>query len=342
MANRGLWYSSIIIILILGLTTIWSTVPELFWTQVIFICLGIFLAEIVRRLDVRLLFSFSNFLYISIIVLLVFTLLWGQNIRGSNRWLVLGSFRLQPSELAKPFLALFFANFISSFKLNRLKSLIIYLLLAALPIFLVKIKPDLGSALVLIVLVLAPLFYSDLSKKYFLVFPSVFLLSLPFLPKLLHSYQLERVQSFLDPYHDPKGSGYNVIQSVIAIGSGGFVGKGVRLGTQSHLNFLPERHTDFIYASFSEEFGFLGQVILLVAYYIFLQGLISLASSLRQDKQLYYLTLAIFSIFSFQIIINIGMNLGIMPVTGITLPLFSYGGSSILALGIILGNARTT
>lgn len=337
MTNRGVWYASIIVILSLGLTTIWSTVPELFWTQVIFVCLGIFLAQLVRRLDVRLLFSFSTAFYLISLVLLIATYYFGQNIRGSSRWLVLGGFRLQSSELAKPLLAIFFANFASNFKLNKIKNIFIYLLLALVPIYLVKIQPDLGSALVLSVLVIAPLFYSDLPRKYLIVIPILLMVTLPLLPKLLHSYQFERLESFLDPYHDPKGSGYNVIQSVIAIGSGGLIGKGVRLGTQSHLNFLPERHTDFIFASFSEEFGFLGQIILFIAYFVFLKGFISLAISLRDSKQLYYLTLGILSIFFFQIVVNIGMNLGIMPVTGITLPLFSYGGSSILALGIILG-----
>jgi len=337
MINRGIWYASIIVILSLGLTTIWSTVPELFWIQSIFICLGILLALLISRLDIRLLFSFSVPFYLLAIILLIVTLIYGQNIRGASRWLVLGDFRLQTSELAKPFLAIFFTDFISKYKLNKIKNIFIYFLLAAVPVYLIKVQPDLGSSLVLTFLVIAPLFYSDLPRKYFIIFPFILLLTLPFLPKLLHTYQLERLQSFFDPYHDPKGAGYNVIQSVIAVGSGGVIGKGVRLGTQSHLNFLPERHTDFIYASFAEEFGFFGQAILLTAYFIFLKGLISIAGSLRNDKPLFYLTLCIFSIFSFQIIVNIGMNLGLMPVTGITLPLFSYGGSSLLALGIILG-----
>lgn len=337
MINRGTWYASIIVILSLGLTTIWSTVPELFWIQSIFICLGFLLAFLISRFDIRILFSFSVPFYLLSIILLIVTLVYGQNIRGASRWLVLGDFRLQTSELAKPFLAIFFANFISNYKLNKVKNLLIYLLLAAIPVYLVKVQPDLGSSMVLAVLIIAPLFYSDLPRKYFLILPLILLLTLPLLPKLLHSYQLERVKSFLDPYHDPQGSGYNVIQSVIAVGSGGIIGKGVRLGTQSHLNFLPERHTDFIYASFAEEFGFLGQVILLSAYFIFLKGLVSIADSLRRDKPLFYLTLGILSVFSFQIVVNIGMNLGLMPVTGITLPLFSYGGSSLLALGIILG-----
>ena len=301
MINRGTWYASIIVILSLGLTTIWSTVPELFWTQFIFVCLGLLLAFLLSRIDVRFLLSFSTPLYILTIILLVATLIYGQNIRGASRWLVLGDIRLQSSELAKPFLALFFANFISNHKLNKIKNIFLYFLLVFIPIYLVKIQPDLGSALVLAVLGIAPLLYSDLPRKFFLILPLIILLTLPFLPKLLHSYQLERIQSFLDPYHDPKGSGYNVIQSVIAIGSGGIIGKGVRLGTQSHLNFLPERHTDFIYASYSEEFGFLGQLIILTAYYVFLRGFISIANSLRSDKPLFYLTLGIFSIFLFQV-----------------------------------------
>ena len=165
----------------------------------------------------------------------------------------------------------------------------------------------------------------------------MFITTLPFLSNFLHSYQLERIKSFIDPYHDPKGSGYNVIQSVIAIGSGGLIGKGVRLGTQSHLNFLPERHTDFIFASFSEEFGFLGITILLSAYLVILRLFIHLCTRLRHDPFLFHLSLSIFTVFGFQIVVNVGMNLGLLPVTGITLPMFSYGGSSMLTFLILLG-----
>lgn len=337
MGNRLSLSLSLVVILLLGLTTIWSTVPSLFWIQFVFICLGILVAIVLRKIDPGILAGISWPIYILSIFLLLITLVIGQNIRGSSRWLVLGPFNLQPSEIAKPLLAIFFADYIARNRLKSLVSTLIYLILALIPIYLIKIQPDLGSALVIAVLALSHLFYSDFPRKYLIILPILFIVVLPFLSSFLHSYQLERIQSFIDPYHDPRGSGYNVIQSVIAVGSGGLIGKGVRLGTQSHLNFLPERHTDFVFASFSEEFGFLGIIILLFAYFVVLKFFLHLCSSLRHDPFLFHLSLSIFTIFCFQVVVNIGMNLGLLPVTGITLPMFSYGGSSMLTFFILLG-----
>lgn len=337
MGNRLSLSLSLVVILLLGLTTIWSTVPSLFWIQFMFICLGVLIAVTLRKIDPRILAGFSWPMYIMTILLLLATLFFGQNIRGSSRWLVIGPLNLQPSELAKPFLAIFFADYIARNSLKTITSTITFLILASLPIYLIKIQPDLGSALVIAALALSHLFYSDFTRKYLVILPIAFIITLPFLSNFLHSYQLERLKSFVDPYHDPKGSGYNVIQSVIAIGSGGLIGKGVRLGTQSHLNFLPERHTDFIFASFSEEFGFLGIAILLSAYLIVLRLFVHLCTSLRHDPFLFHLSLSIFTVFGFQIVVNVGMNLGLLPVTGITLPMFSYGGSSMLTFFTLLG-----
>ena len=203
-------------------------------------------------------------------------------------------------------------------------------------VILVGIQPDLGSALALIFLPLALLVASGQIRKL-LIIGAVFMgLIIPLESKLLKPYQRQRLETFINPYSDPKGAGYNVIQATIAVGSGKVFGKGVKLGTQSHLNFLPERHTDFIFASFVEEFGLVGSTVLFLSYAILFGYCLRGLKNLRDNRQK-MLSLSILLLIFFQFVVNVGMNLGIMPVTGITLPLFSYGGSSILALGIILG-----
>jgi rod shape determining protein RodA len=179
---------------------------------------------------------------------------------------------------------------------------------------------------------------SKVPKQYFLLLLLVSAVTIPLGLKVLKPYQRERLESFINPFSDPAGSGYNVIQSMIAVGSGQIMGKGVRQGTQSHLRFLPERHTDFAFASFSEEFGFVGVMILLGSFYVVLNWLLSLAKTSAPFNRL--AVLGYFWWIFGQLVINIGMNMGIMPVTGITLPLVSYGGSSLLSLFIGLGLVR--
>lgn len=327
---------SIGLLLCFGLTTIWSTVPDLFWVQVGFLAFGVFIAYIFFRLDLSIAFSLSTFLYIFSVILLVVTLLWGQSIRGATRWIGIGNNQLQTSEVVKPILALAYAGFLANHSLRKIKNLIGFSLIALVPVLLVRAQPDLGSALVLLVLAAFMGLFAGANLRYVGLFIVLSLLFLPMAPLFLKDYQLNRIEAFLNPYHDPKGRGYNVIQSVIAIGSGGLIGKGVRLGTQSHLNFLPERHTDFIFASFAEEFGLLGISLVLLAYYYLLNRLFEVSRALK-DRASRLLGIGILAIFMFQSLINIGMNLGIMPVTGITLPFFSYGGSSLLSFAALLG-----
>lgn len=333
--NKGPLIAALVLIEALSLTTIWSTVPSLFLSQLTFVLTGVILIYLIGKADLSIVFSLSWVLYFISIFLLLVTLIIGHNSRGSVRWIDLGFFNLQTSEIVKPFLAIVYADFLTRNKNMKWGKFIFFLCLSAFPVFLVLIQPDLGSALALVFLPVVLLSLTGQFKRILLLGAIFLVAAIPLESKLLKPYQRQRIETFINPYSDPKGAGYNVIQATIAVGSGGLIGKGVKLGTQSHLNFLPERHTDFIFASFAEEFGFLGITVLFLAYYAFLSGCLKGVSKLKDEYSL--LSLAIFLLFAFQIIVNIGMNLGIMPVTGITLPLFSYGGSSLLSFSILAG-----
>lgn len=334
--SKTLYVTALILVLVLGLVTIWSTTPELFFIQLAFVVAGIIIVFLLSRIDTGILFSLSTLLYILGIILLVLTMIVGRNIRGSVRWIDLGLFNLQTSEIVKPLMAIFYASYLSKNKLNKWFDLLKFLFLSFIPVVLVARQPDLGSALTFICLPLALLVFTGHYKKLLIIGTITLCLAVPLESVFLKPYQRQRLETFINPYKDPQGAGYNAIQATIAVGSGGLVGKGVRLGTQSHLNFLPERHTDFIFASFVEEFGLIGATFLLCAYFVIFRTSLNTGKLLR-DKQASLLSLAVFSIISFQTVVNIGMNLGVLPVTGITLPLFSYGGSSLLSFAILLG-----
>lgn len=334
--NKGLFIAALLLVLILGLVTIWSTAPDLFFTQFEFVIAGIIIVFLLSRIDTRTFFSISTGLYVVSILLLLLTMLIGKNIRGSVRWIDLGFFNLQTSEIIKPLLAIFFASYLTNKKLTKWKDILIFLFLAFIPVVMVAIQPDLGSALTLACLPLALLIFTGNIKKLIVIGAVALAVIIPIESLLLKPYQRQRLETFINPYKDPQGAGYNVIQATIAVGSGGVFGKGVKLGTQSHLNFLPERHTDFIFASFVEEFGLLGASFLLAAYFFIFKTCL-VTGKVLHDKRASLVSLSVFSIMAFQTIVNIGMNLGVMPVTGITLPLFSYGGSSLLSFAILLG-----
>lgn len=334
--NKGLFIAAVILVLVLGLITIWSTVPELFFTQLEFVIAGAIIVILLSKVDTRTFFSLGTALYIASIFLLIITMFIGKNIRGSVRWIDLGFFNLQTSEIAKPLLAIFYSSYLSRNKITNWFGILKFLFLSFIPVVLVAIQPDLGSALTLICLPLALLVFTGHLKKLLIIGVLFFAIAIPLESKVLKPYQRDRIATFINPYKDPTGTGYNVIQATIAVGSGGVFGKGVRLGTQSHLSFLPERHTDFIFASFVEEFGLLGASVLFSAYFLIFSTCLKMGKILK-DPKTSLLSLSVFTIFTFQTIVNIGMNLGVMPVTGITLPLFSYGGSSLLSFAILLG-----
>ena len=264
----------------------------------------------------------------------------GDPVRGSTRWIPIGTFQLQAGEFAKPLLVLAFAYFIKAMPPKTIKNILINTLLFAIPALLIFKQPDLGTALVISSIWVAQMFVGGISYYLIGLVLATALIFAEFLPNFLHDYQLKRLQTFIDPFSDPLGAGYNVIQSIVAVGSGGFLGKGLGGGTQSHLRFLPERHTDFIFASLSEELGMVGGILVLFSLGGLLYRILHLGTHTHSSSsRLIYL--GIFAYLFFQTFVNIGMNIGIAPVTGVTLPLISYGGSSVLATAITLGIASS-
>ena len=327
--------SIVFIIGVLGMALMWSLTPHLFFQQLSFFLLGFVFLFIFSQIDFRIYWNIRWLIYLGVIFFLLLTFILGEITRGSVRWIQLGPFTMQPSEIVKPFLLAFFAFWFADGQV-KFKRLIFGSALFLLPALLVFRQPDLGSTLVLIASLLGILLALEL--PFFIIFSGLglLILSLPVVWVFLAEYQKQRIFTFLNPNSDPLGSGYSIIQSVISIGSGELFGRGLGRGTQSHLDFLPERHTDFIFASFTEELGFAGAILVILLYLFLLWRIIQIAKRSKPG----YAQIFIFGVFAmllFQIFVNIGMNLGIVPVTGITLPFLSYGGSSILATMILLG-----
>lgn len=307
--------------------------------QLMFVALGTVFFLAAAFFDYRELSNRSRLIYILGIIFLVLVLFLARNIRGSARWIELGFFNFQPVEFFKVALIIALARFFAV-KRHEVKSgrvLFHSMVLVFIPIILVGLQPDLGSAMVLLAIWFGMLLVTRIRKSQIFALVGILLmLGGVAWYGLLHDYQRERVTTFLNPQADPQGSGYNVRQSVIAVGSGQFFGRGLGRGYQSHLRFLPERHTDFIFASFSEELGFVGAGLLIAAFAFLVWRIIRISLN-SADALGMYLAMGIALVLTFQIFINIGMNIGLMPVTGIPLPLMSYGGSSLLATMFLLG-----
>jgi len=309
-----------------------------FLRQLVFGILGMVILFGVSFLDYRHLGRFSTPIYFFTIILLLSALFFGETVRGTTGWLSFGFFRFQPVEGAKITLLLFLSRFIAlkRTELGEWVRIVASLLLSSVLVFLVLRQPDFGSALSLLVLWAGMIGVSGIRWKHILALILVGTALAAFGWFTLADYQRERIETFLHPESDPRGSGYNVIQSMVAIGSGGIFGKGVGFGSQSQLNFLPERHTDFIFAVVSEELGAVGAGAILLAYAVVLFRIYRIAVS-AEDNTGFLLGIGALSYFLFQILVNIGMNLGVFPVTGLPAPFLSYGGSSLLVSFFILG-----
>jgi rod shape determining protein RodA len=314
---------------------IYSIAPDRLYHQIGFFLAGFALYLIARKIGIDTLIGFSPIAYIILLLLLLLTLGLGITVKGSSRWLGFGFLRLQPSEWAKAILALFLPYLIGVDKINWQRVLLFFTLFGF--IFLtVFFQPDLGSSLALLIVFLTGFSLSKIKLRYKVSF-FIFLLCLaPMLFPLLKPYQKNRFIHFLNPYSDPSGAGYNVIQSVVAIGSGGFFGKGLGLGSQSQLHFLPEQQTDFIFASLVEELGFIGGAVVLIMYFWLFVVILNIYR-LQENNRNRMVTAGIFLVLLMQVVINVGMNMGILPVTGLPLPLISVGGNSILVTMFMLG-----
>jgi len=326
----------VLAIALIGLLAVNSTAPDLFWPQFVWFILGLGLFFLFSQINYRTYQRASWSFYLGSVIFLLITFIFGQVTRGTVRWIQIGNFNLQPSEIVKPFLILFFASFFSDEQENNLKKILKSLLFLFLPVVLIFLQPDLGSSLVVVFIWLGMVLAKGIKAKWLLFGGGFLAVFLPLAWHFLKDYQRQRIYTFLNPERDPLGSGFNVIQSMIAVGSGKIFGRGLGRGTQSQLRFLPERHTDFIFASLAEEIGFIGGMVLLGLFFFLLWRILTLARN-ATDHFAYFICLGVFSLLFIQIFINIGMNLGILPITGITLPLISYGGSSLLSTMVCLG-----
>lgn len=331
---------------VLSLTTLRSIVPDLLYKQAIAFFLAFVLFFMTAKLPFSLHLQISKWLYIALNFLLLALLIYGSVTRGISAWITLPlGFRFQPSQLAVPITALYLANYFAKEECFSWTLLVQTVAIIALPFFLILVEPDFGTALVFGLALCMFLFLNKLKWQQFIALLTLGIFSLIILwVVFFEDYQRSRVLSFLDSEASKQqistktetSSAYNARQALIAVGSGQFFGRGIGQGVQSHLRFLPERQTDFIFASFVEEWGFFGASFLLSLYFallFFLWYFASLTKNFRQ--QLYILT--ILMMFLVQIFINVGMNMAILPITGITLPFLSYGGSSVLALFYALG-----
>ena len=343
---RNFDYILLFCIIILGfisLITMYSTDggQVLFHTKSHFTKLIVFtiMMLIISFINIKYWFALGYLSYLVVIGLLVGTYLFGITSSGSQRWINLYFINLQPSELMKVFIILCLAKYFHRMKLenvNSIYTILTSLIIIMLPMGLVIVQPDLGTSLLIGISGIAVLWFAGINHKYFIYTMLGFVISLPFIIAFLKPYQKLRVLTFLNPDRDPLGAGYQIIQSKIAVGSGGIFGKGFLKGTQSYLEFLPEKHTDFIFTLFSEEFGFVGSAILLIIYAIIIYRIVVIGASCRS----YFAKIFCYSfgaaIFVF-ITINMSMVLGLLPIVGSPLPIMSYGGSSMLATMIGFG-----
>lgn len=318
---------------------------NIFQRQIIFALIGIVIMFIFSSFNSHYFRLHSTKIYFITLAVLALLLIWGKIIRGTSGWIGFGSWHVQPVEIAKLSLIVFLASFISQKKNQMMASarLIISFFLTAVMIFFVLKQPDFGSAAVLAGIWLGIMLVSGINKKHFLLLVLASFIAVFSAWFFLADYQKARIINVIRPEIDPRGSGYNVIQSMVAMGSGGVLGKGIGHGSQSQLNFLPEKHTDFIFAVIVEESGLIGAVLILSLFAAFFYRLKKIADS-SHDNFNYLLVAGIMMMFAIQIFINIGMNVGVVPVAGIPLPFLSYGGSSLVvsfaSVGIALGIFR--
>lgn len=330
---------SLIFLSVFGLFNLFGLSQDLFIRQSFFLFFGFLIYFVIKSVGTHFFKINSKFFYWLFVGILIVTFIVGLEVKGSKRWLNFYFFNFQGSEFFKVFFILFLAeiltikNLLSNTFLNFIKVIVYFLI----PFVIVFKQPDLGNAMVYFFIFFVLLIFSTFSKKYLGYLIGLMIVLIPFGWLLMKDYQRLRILSFISPHLDVQGSAYNMIQSVISIGSGMFFGRGLGLGTQSRLFFLPENTTDFAFASLIEQFGFFGGFFVLIFFTVIIIYLVKKTihfyyqKSLEDQKKFLY-CLGMLTYFVSQTIVNLGMNMGIMPVAGITLPFISYGGSSVMAL----------
>ncbi len=326
----------VVVLILVSLITLLSLNRAFFTAQLVSLIVSLVAFLFFSQLHVGVLKKITLPVYIISLVMLLITLAIGIESRGAVRWIDIFGFTFQPSEILKPFLTLAFAAFVAEKKNPSFKTFL-FILLFLLPIFLlVNFQPDLGSAIIYVSVALFALVISGFPWRWFaFLFAPLILLS-PLIWTYLRDYQRERIINFIHPQSDPLGISYNSIQAIIAVGSGTFLGKGLSEGSQSGLRFLPERQTDFIFATIAEGLGFFGALIIIGAL-LFLCYRVYMIFNRTNDAFVRIFSVCAFGFFLIPSFVNIGMNIGIVPIVGVTLPFVSFGGSSLLSNFIFLG-----
>ncbi len=337
-------------IFILGVINLYSAthanpqLNEIYKTQFMYFGLSMIIGVVVSFINPKNIFRYSYIIYGFNIFLLILVLVLGKIGMGAQRWLVIGPFRLQPSELMKISTVLALARWFCKAHPERglvLKDLIIPSIIAFIPAVLIIIQPDLGTGLLILLIYAVIVYYRKLHWKSIAIIGLIGILSGGLMYKYgLKEYQRKRIQTFINPYADAKGSGYNAIQSEIAIGSGRLLGKGYMKSSQGALAFLPENHTDFVFSIFNEEHGFIGAVFLIILYLVLFYRYIWLSAAVLHFYES-IVAVGLMSIFFWHTLVNMSMVMGLMPVVGLPLPLMSYGGSSLLTFGLVTGLATS-
>lgn len=338
--NFDIWIVIPLICLsVFSLFNIFGIKKDLFLNQAIFFLIGFGGFYFFNRIGTQI-FRLNAFkIYLAGVFLLFLTFILGESIRGSKRWIDLYFFKFQSSEFFKPLFAIFIADYLSHHKKVLMKQWLVIFCLFLIPFFIIFKQPDLGNAVIYFLVFMGMVFVVGFPIRHFVYMGITSIVLIPLIWRFLKEYQKARIISFINPEIDSQGVAYNLIQSIITVGSGGLWGRGLGLATQSRFRFLPEYHTDFAFASLVEQFGMIGGVVILLAYAIIIYRIIKKAYQFgtHSFSHLFLFSTALFLIVS--VGINVGMNLGLLPVTGIALPFISYGGSSIISTLMLLGLA---
>lgn len=332
-----LLFVQILAIGLISLLIIFSINKSLAQSQLIYWIIGLIILYIISQINYHSWQTPTRFIYIGSLISLVALLILGDPVRGSIRWIDLGFFRIQPSEVAKAASVLLLANFYKDKSARDLKNVVVSFLMILPAVVFVFIQPDLGNSLSFLAIWFGINLAAGFRIKHLLTFLLASTVLLIIFFEMLAPYQKNRLATFIDPGSDPLGTGYNIIQSKIAIGSGKFTGRGFGKGSQSQLNFLPEAESDFIFASIAEQLGFIGAGLLLALFIWMVSRIVAITKD--KDRYAQLLIIGIVSFLITQFVVNVGMNLAILPVTGITFPFVSYGGSSLLTCLFLVGIA---
>lgn len=334
-----------ILLAVASLATLYSITSvsgnmSLVYNQLIFIAIGAAAYVFFALFDYKVVGQYSTYFFFFGILLLILTDVLGQTVFGSRRWIDLGFTQFQPSELMKFLYLIFSAAYFSKYQETSLKRFIFFLILSAIPSLLILAQPDLGTSLVIGAIMTSAILTSKVNKKVIVVLFVVAIAMLPVAWTQLKPYQKDRLTTFMNPEKDRLHSGYNVSQSKIAVGSGGLFGKGFSGATQSQLQFLPVAHVDFIFSGWAEATGFVGSIGLILVYCVLIFRLFAVGY-LAKDYYGFIYCIGLGGMVFFQVLVNIGMNIGIMPVTGIPLPLVSAGGTSVVVVSAMLGYVQS-